>query len=396
MSVIGFNTAQDIWEDLTEHFGQSNGSIYIQIQRELASTTQGSSDIATYFTKLRGLWDELNTAYVGPTCTCGALPKHLEEQKLFQFLSGLNEPYSTCKSNIFMMNPLPTISKAYSMVHHDEKQKEHSIPSTLTTNSMFFHATSYRYNDSFKAPPPSVSYGFGRNNPSKINFESQGRSYPQKGVPYDSPGSSLNGRTYPQRINFESKYQSTNLQFCRYCKNPGYVMSKCYKLHGYPADYQFNRGKKSVACVQSMFAADSLNNKSSTTISPSHGSHNEPYQYFISSFDQQHLSEQPNTEFSGFSNFAGMFNSVFSSPVVNSVGFHACASSQLSVTSWILDSGETNHMTHHKYLLHNLHPIPTPFLIILPNGYKVKVISTGSLFLRSDIMLHNMVLVPPF
>ncbi|XP_047265200.1 uncharacterized protein LOC124897050 isoform X4 [Capsicum annuum] len=244
MSVIGFNTAQDIWEDLTEHFGQSNGSIYIQIQRELASTTQGSSDIATYFTKLRGLWDELNTAYVGPTCTCGALPKHLEEQKLFQFLSGLNEPYSTCKSNIFMMNPLPTISKAYSMVHHDEKQKEHSIPSTLTTNSMFFHATSYRYNDSFKAPPPSVSYGFGRNNPSKINFESQGRSYPQKGVPYDSPGSSLNGRTYPQRINFESKYQSTNLQFCRYCKNPGYVMSKCYKLHGYPADYQFNRGKQ--------------------------------------------------------------------------------------------------------------------------------------------------------
>lgn len=92
--------------------------------------------------KLRGLWDELNTTFVGPTCTCGALPKFLEEHKFFQFLSGLNEPYSTCKSNILMMTPFFSLSKAYSMLHHNEKQKEHSIPSNFTTDSMSCHVSS--------------------------------------------------------------------------------------------------------------------------------------------------------------------------------------------------------------------------------------------------------------
>ncbi|XP_060178148.1 uncharacterized protein LOC132608094 [Lycium barbarum] len=81
-SLMGFNTAKDIWTDINEQFGQSNGSTYIHLQRELGTITQGLSDIATYFTKLRYLWDELSNAYVGPDCSCGALTKHLEEQKL--------------------------------------------------------------------------------------------------------------------------------------------------------------------------------------------------------------------------------------------------------------------------------------------------------------------------
>ena len=86
ISLIGYNTAKDTWIDLNDRFGQSNGSKYIKIQREISYITQGSSDIATYFTKFRSIWDELHAAYVGTTCTCGALPKLLED--------GLNETYS--------------------------------------------------------------------------------------------------------------------------------------------------------------------------------------------------------------------------------------------------------------------------------------------------------------
>lgn len=46
---------------------------------------------------------------------------------------------------------------------------------------------------------------------------------------------------------------------------------------------------------------------------------------------------------------------------------------------WILDSGVANHMTPYKHLLHNIEPLPFSFLVTLPNGYKVKVIFTGSL-----------------
>lgn len=41
-----------------------------------------------------------------------------------------------------MMSPLPSLGKPYSMIQHDEKQKEHSaVPSSLSTDSMSFHAS---------------------------------------------------------------------------------------------------------------------------------------------------------------------------------------------------------------------------------------------------------------
>ncbi|XP_075083599.1 uncharacterized protein LOC142167336 [Nicotiana tabacum] len=120
-SVLGYDTAREIWLDINERFGQSNGSKFIQIQREIGSISQGTSDIDSYFTRLRSLWDAMNTTYVGHICSCGALPKFLEELKLFWFLVGLNDSYSKVKISILMMAPLPTVSKAYSILQHDEK-----------------------------------------------------------------------------------------------------------------------------------------------------------------------------------------------------------------------------------------------------------------------------------
>ncbi|XP_075092284.1 uncharacterized protein LOC142172539 [Nicotiana tabacum] len=51
-SVLGYDTAREIWLDINERFGQSNGSKFIQIQREIGTISQGTSDISSYFTKL--------------------------------------------------------------------------------------------------------------------------------------------------------------------------------------------------------------------------------------------------------------------------------------------------------------------------------------------------------
>ncbi|XP_059301847.1 uncharacterized protein LOC132053758 [Lycium ferocissimum] len=121
-------TAKEVLEDINQRFRNSNGSNYIHIQRKIASTSQGSSSIATYITNLRNLWDELNCAYFGPVCTCGALSKFREDQQIFQFLNGLNDSFSNVKSNILLMNPLPSISKSYSLLQQDKSQRE--IPSS--------------------------------------------------------------------------------------------------------------------------------------------------------------------------------------------------------------------------------------------------------------------------
>lgn len=65
LSFIGYNTAREIWTNLNDRFSQSNGSKYIQILCEISATSHGSSNIATYFTKIRTLWDELHVTYVG-------------------------------------------------------------------------------------------------------------------------------------------------------------------------------------------------------------------------------------------------------------------------------------------------------------------------------------------
>lgn len=53
VSVMCFDISKEVWDDINDRFVQSNGSKYVQIQREINSTSQGSSNIATYFTRLR-------------------------------------------------------------------------------------------------------------------------------------------------------------------------------------------------------------------------------------------------------------------------------------------------------------------------------------------------------
>lgn len=43
--------------------------------------------------------------------------------KLFQFLMGLNGIYLQARSQILMINPMPTVNQAYSMIVSDESQK---------------------------------------------------------------------------------------------------------------------------------------------------------------------------------------------------------------------------------------------------------------------------------
>ncbi|XP_070010765.1 uncharacterized protein [Nicotiana sylvestris] len=82
-SVLHCDTARDLWRDIEERYEQSNA-----------------------------------------TCTCEAEPQCSDGQKLIHFLTGLNETYSNARSNILMMYPVPTLGKAYSILLHDESQRE--------------------------------------------------------------------------------------------------------------------------------------------------------------------------------------------------------------------------------------------------------------------------------
>lgn len=69
-SVIISSTAKDLWNELEERFGQSCGTRLFQLQKELSILNQGSNDIAGYYTKLKHIWDKLDTLGAYEICSC--------------------------------------------------------------------------------------------------------------------------------------------------------------------------------------------------------------------------------------------------------------------------------------------------------------------------------------
>ena len=70
-SVIYCESAAKIWSDLEDRYGIASGPKLYQLQREICMSSQGSTDVAAYFTYLRRLWYELNSLQPFPQCTCG-------------------------------------------------------------------------------------------------------------------------------------------------------------------------------------------------------------------------------------------------------------------------------------------------------------------------------------
>ena len=89
-SVLYFDTAKALWDDLEGRFGQSNKARLSQIPKDILCLTQGDLDIVSYYIKAKQLWDESRAVNNVPTCTCtkrecginGKLYTYTEEQRL--------------------------------------------------------------------------------------------------------------------------------------------------------------------------------------------------------------------------------------------------------------------------------------------------------------------------
>ncbi|GKU85528.1 hypothetical protein SLEP1_g194 [Rubroshorea leprosula] len=94
-----------------------------------------SKDIANSVVFMKTACDDELTIYnPHPACTCEVAMEisTLDEQnRLMQFLIGLNESYSNLRRQILLMNPLPNVSKALSLVLQDERQRSIQSISSL-------------------------------------------------------------------------------------------------------------------------------------------------------------------------------------------------------------------------------------------------------------------------
>ncbi|KAF8111945.1 hypothetical protein N665_0070s0015, partial [Sinapis alba] len=110
---------------------------------------------------------------------------------------GLNEAYDATKRQVLMLKPLPSIEEVFNMVCQDERQR---ILKPLTSVE----------NVAFQTSVSSVE-------PDHDHFAAY------------------------------SNYKMRSRPVCTHCGMTGHVVTKCYKLHGYPPGYEGYRGSSKSA-----------------------------------------------------------------------------------------------------------------------------------------------------
>ncbi|XP_075111237.1 uncharacterized protein LOC142181703 [Nicotiana tabacum] len=261
--------AKDIWNELEERYGKTDGARIFELKKELAYISQESLDIASCFTKIKQLWDEIASISVNhlSVYTCGGNKKAEEEQK------------------------------------------------------------------------------------SKVSFNS----------------------LKPSLI-------------CKYCKKPGHIIEKCYKLHGLPPNIKFAKttGPRKWLSILKWTNLVFLVLLRVMMTNPNFSLNN--YLKCLLS----HLSSSSSTpNLFASANFAGEL-------LPKSGLLRTCLLTKIENKVWIIDSGTSDPMTSDKSLLFNIHTLPIPYLVSVPNGYKVKVTNISSLTLSTDLILHNVLYVPSF
>ncbi|KAL8108328.1 hypothetical protein AgCh_024692 [Apium graveolens] len=265
-SVIYCDTAHQMWCELEERYGVSNGAQLFGLQKELNDISQGNNSVADYFTKMKMLWDDIDSLALIPVCSCGckcgatqkALKFH-QDQRVIQFLMGLNETYAIMRGSILMSSPLPNISQVYSLLLQEESQREIHSNGQFVVDSASLHVNASKFQNA-------------------SSFSSS-----------------------QKKVNFDSKKSL----HCNYCKKPGHTIDKCYKIHGFPPDFKFTKTKRLAAQVVDTTDSPTHNsqvtgNSAPTTHSGNSGLTPELCAQLINMLKSSQMSDQPSA-----ANFAG-------------------------------------------------------------------------------------------
>ncbi|PNY12985.1 retrovirus-related Pol polyprotein from transposon TNT 1-94 [Trifolium pratense] len=134
-SVVFMKNASDIWNDLRERFSQRDLVRISELQQEIYALKQETRSVTDFYSDLKTLWEELELYLPIPTCTCHhrctceamrSARRHHSLLQIVRFITSLNDHFSTVKSQILIMDPLPPINKVFSLVIHHERQSNFS------------------------------------------------------------------------------------------------------------------------------------------------------------------------------------------------------------------------------------------------------------------------------
>ncbi|XP_074318139.1 uncharacterized protein LOC141654929 [Silene latifolia] len=432
-------SSKHLWSELVERFGQLNVLELYELKKELANVKQENASLVDYYSKIKGLWENIDHMDPVPQCICGVMTKctcnmlkrlveRETQSKLIQLLMGLHAGYEQVQSSLLSMEPLPPINKALGILQKIERQKSINDSSGSVVTESVAYAAKKRFNGHKTAEDNN------RNKKSKDNF-GQGIVVGQ----FDNPPCAQCGKTNHKTAD------CFQLQTCLFCDIKGHIIEHCYKFKAwkakqakkssnsaetvtpvppppktasnvevshnqdteyaavygsvpscagqygnynpfYPTSYGYNNPMGSFQAAQIPFAP--VDASVASQVSP------DIVQGIVDSVTHkvlQALSEKTSSSSSDgpasqpFSHFAGI-----TLP-------YSCANyGSSNYKDWVIDTGASDHMTSDISLLHNIVVLSHPLFVALPDGTLKPVHKTGTVYLTSDIILFDVLLIPDF
>ncbi|RVW31424.1 hypothetical protein CK203_086764 [Vitis vinifera] len=110
-------TAKDVWDAIWETYSDAeNASQIFEIKMRLWQMKQGDREVTEYYTEMLGLWQDLDLNYEEEwECTGDSVrfKKKMENERVFEFLTGLNRELDDVRSRVLSRRSLPSIREVF-------------------------------------------------------------------------------------------------------------------------------------------------------------------------------------------------------------------------------------------------------------------------------------------
>ncbi|XP_056695641.1 uncharacterized protein [Spinacia oleracea] len=324
---------------------------FMVLKKEIENLTQENMTIVSSYSKLKKLWDEMQTLRAFPTCTCGAMitcscqflkkmAEFEEEDKMMKFLLGLNGGFDSIVTNILALDPMPNLNRVFLITQQIKKQQEVSNVD-VECNAMSSSAMAAQAYRGGQVQKYAGSHG-------KKDWK-------------------------------ELKKEKLN-RICTHCKGKGPTAEQCFKIIGYPDWYNTIKASKGSNSSGGRFAAhvnstsdvgdDPLDNSVGDTGMVNSAMLNAICQEVMKVMKgKQSHNGDTNGATCSYANYAGTI----------SHSFNCATNKQSDDHMWIVDSGACDHMTYDESILTNI---------------RMTVEKMGDTVLTDSLILNDVLLDP--
>ncbi|KAL9420128.1 hypothetical protein AB3S75_037830 [Citrus x aurantiifolia] len=121
-------TAKDVWDAVRETYSDlKNSSQIFELKTRLWQTRQGDRAVSEYYNEMKALWQELDLCYEDDwACMTDSVRylKRIEDDRVYEFLAGLNKSLDEVRGRILGRIPLPSIREVFSEVRREEGRRK--------------------------------------------------------------------------------------------------------------------------------------------------------------------------------------------------------------------------------------------------------------------------------